>query len=71
MKIDGFTVNAIHRKRSERARYDSGGLAIYVRNEIKESFKFLPATSSQYAWVKLEKNAFNMSKDMFICFLLY
>ena len=69
MQVDGFTVKTIHRKRNKRATHDSGGLAIYIRNDIKSNVKFLPVTNSEYAWVKIEKNAFNLTEDLFICFI--
>ena len=45
-----------------------GGLAILIRKSIRNGIKILKNTSSEFQWIKLLKNAFNLEKDLFICF---
>ena len=69
MKIKGYTVKAITRKRKSNATHDSGGITIYVKDTIKLGITFIPNKSSEYAWVKLHKETFNLKDDIFLCFL--
>ena len=65
--IDGFQHFPICRPISSNSRY-YGGLALLIRNSIRNGIKILKNTSSEYQWVKLCKNFFHLEKDTFICF---
>ena len=67
ISIDGFQHFPICRPISSNSRY-YGGLALLIRNSIRNGIKIQKNTSSEYQWVKLCKNFFHLEKDIFICF---
>ena len=69
MKIKGYNAKIITRKRKPNATHDSGGITIYVKDKIKLGITYIPNTSSEYGWVKLNKESFNLKDDVYICFL--
>ena len=54
------------RPKSPGASKHYGGIAVFVREEIRGGVKFLPFTNSEYMWFKLDKNFFHMRNDIYI-----
>ncbi len=68
MKLDKYFEKIITRKRHRNAKSDSGGLAVYVKESLKEGITFVPNKTTEYLWVKLRKEFFNSLEDTYICF---
>ena len=54
------------RKKHGKARRFSGGISIYVRDEIKKGTSKLPHSNTDIVWIKLDKAFFNLRKDVFL-----
>lgn len=63
--LEGYSIVMNIRPKSPKANKHSGGLAICIKNSIKPGIKFLPITSSEYMWFKLDKKFFNLSDDIY------
>ena len=70
-KIGSFHYHPICRPQSKHNKRHFGGLAILRKAEIKPYVKILKNTNPEYQWVKLEKDFFNFSKDLYICLVYY
>jgi hypothetical protein len=46
-------------------------ILIEVLNEIKPYVKILKNTSPEFQWVKLERDFFGFSDDLYICLVYY
>ena len=58
----------MHRpSRHRAARRSSGGVIVYIRNDIASGVTFLKKGPSELVWIKLDKNAFGFHKDILIC----
>ena len=44
----------------------SGGIAIFAKKNLRPGITFLPVTSSEYMWLKLDKTFFNMETDIYL-----
>ena len=53
-------------KRKKAGRY-SGGITIFVKENLRPGLKILNSKSEGFIWVKLERKFFNTPKDIFIC----
>ena len=51
---------------SRNSRY-YGGLGILIKKGIRKGVNNLQNTCQDYQWIKLEKNHFNFTKDIFLC----
>ena len=54
------------RPKSPGASKHYGGIAVFVREVIRDGVKFLPFTNSEYMWFKLEKDFFNLDNDLYV-----
>ena len=54
------------RNKHKKARRFSGGISIYVRNNLKTGVSKLPFSNPDIVWVKLLKSFFNFKKDVFL-----
>lgn len=68
LKVDGFNEYMICRKRSKRATHDSGGLVIFVKEQLCKGVTILPTKSTEHGWVKLQSQFFGFTCDLYICF---
>ena len=58
----------MHRpSRHRAARWESGGVIVYIRNGIASGAIFLKKVPSELVWIKFDKNAFDFHKDILIC----
>lgn len=65
--LDDYQHIPICRPVSGNNRY-YGGLAVLIRKSILCGIKVLKNTSTEYQWIKLMRNCFNLKKDVYICF---
>ena len=64
--LDGYNLMSNIRPKNPKATKFSGGLAVYVKTNIKKGVTFMPITSSEFMWVKLDKTFFNLQTDLYI-----
>ena len=67
MSLDGFEHFALHRPRHQRARRDSGGVALYYRAELAKYVTLVKETEDCILWVKIDKKGIDSDKDMLVC----
>ena len=67
MTLKGFKSIKSCRKISGNNRY-FGGLCIFISNLIKQGVKVVKNDHPDIIWIKLKKDFFNLSKNIFICF---
>ena len=67
ISLRGFTsFQQIRKKKHKRGR-NSGGLIIYIKNNIKDGISHLTSNVPDSSWLKLKKSFFGLEKDIFIC----
>ena len=69
LKIKNYDEFVNVRKRGKNAKRDSGGLLLYIKSCLKPGITVIPYTSSEFIWIKLKKDFFQLSEDIFICFV--
>jgi hypothetical protein len=69
--IGPFHYHGICRSISKKNNRHFGGLAILRKNEIKPYVRILKNTSPEFQWVKLERDFFGFSDDLYICLVYY
>ena len=57
------------RKRLKNTGKRSGGLSIFVRDEIRPGVKFLEHQTSDYIWLHLDRNFFGLRENIYLCFV--
>ena len=50
----------------KNARRNSGGTAVYIKSEISKGTEFLHSEHEDLIWIKLNKDFFNMTNDLYI-----
>ena len=66
--VDGFTLFQLNRtNRKRNAKRDSGGIALYVKNDINQYCTLLTTDSDDIIWVKIDRSLFNLSCDLYLC----
>jgi len=65
--ISGYKTFCKSRKKAKRARKFSGGLAFIVKNELMKGCQIVPCNSPDALWLKLDRNFFCLSRDIFVC----
>ena len=61
-----FNYFPVCRPKSKNGRH-FGGLGILYKPHLKPGLKFLPIKNTNYQWVVLKKDFFNISKDIYTC----
>lgn len=69
LSLQGYRAVHLVRPKSKRTNKISGGLSIYVKDNIRAGVKFLEHASNDYIWMRLDGTFFGLNKDLFICFL--
>ena len=65
--ISGYVSYPMHRPKIRKtAKRDSGGMIVYVRNELYCKLKFLKADQYDIMWFLLEKSLFNAEHDIIV-----
>ena len=70
INFEGYRTHVVQRKTVDKGPV-YGGIAILVKRNIKPGIIFLPSTSSEYQWIKLDKDFFGLTKNIYVCFVYY
>ena len=57
----------LNRNKHQRARRDSGGLVIYIRNEFCDGNTLVKVNEDCIIWVKLNGELFHIDSDLYVC----
>ena len=68
MSLKGFTIKHFARKTSANNRA-FGGLMLIYRNFLAKGIKIIEQSTPDKIWIKLDKNFFGLSSDLYICFV--
>ena len=68
--IEGYHYFQICRPISRNNRY-FGGIAILYKSSIKDGVKILPIRNTNFHWILLKKDFFNLSNDIYLCTVYY
>ena len=55
------------RPKTPGAPYNSGGILIYIKTNIRKGITVLPQTNSEYRWLKLNSSFFKTPNDIYLC----
>ena len=67
--LPGFQlVDSRNRQKHKKARRNSGGIKVFVKNNIFKGVEKLstPSSNPDIIWVKLDHNFFNLHKDIYM-----
>ena len=67
--LANYKIHHYHRLQDANAKRNFGGITILVKNAISKGVTLLKSENSNYQWIKLDRNYFNMLQDLFICFM--
>lgn len=70
VSIEGYHYFQVCRPVSRNNRY-FGGIAILSKISIKNGVKILPIKNTNFHWIQLKKDFFNLINDIFICTVYY
>ena len=70
VSIEGYHFFQVCRPISRNNRY-FGGIAILSKSSIKDGVKILPISNTNFHWIQLKKEFFNLTNDIFICTVYY
>ncbi len=66
--VQGFETYVSSRDyKHKKAKRESGGVAILVKNEIKKYIRKQISSSDDILWIKVDKARLGMKKDLYIC----
>ncbi len=68
LDLNDYTEFSSTRKKSNNFRY-YGGLTVFIKKEIKPGIKILSLNNPDVIWIELEKNFFNLERDIFVAFV--
>lgn len=66
LDIPGYNYTPICRPKSKNNRY-FGGLGILIKSNIKRGIEILKNQSVDYQWIRLDKNYFHFTRNIFLC----
>ena len=66
LSLDGYHIYQNHRPKTKAATRYFGGIAVCIRNSIRQGIKVLPTSSTEIMWLRLCKRFFNLPSDLFI-----
>ena len=65
--IPGFHfVHGSNRKKHRKARRNSGGINIFVKNSLSKGVNKLPNSHNDILWIRLDHSYFKVDKDIFL-----
>lgn len=66
--VEGFTYFKLDRSLTHKnARRDSGGIIIYIKNNIKNKVSLLKTTGDNIMWIKFDRSLFDFDEDIVLC----
>ena len=68
VKLSGFSkpIHSFRRFKNRRAKRASGGVIIYIKDEIRKGIKLIKKNIDSIIWIKLDKQFFCTQNDRFI-----
>lgn len=71
-KVDGFDYFALHRVKNTNSKRSSGGIMIYIRNNLVTDDIICMQDSDDLLWIRINKNQLGISDDLFIglCYIV-
>ena len=68
LSVDGFSIYQLTRtNRKSRAKRDSGGIALYIKNDINQYCKLLEKDRDDIIWLKIDRSLCGLSHDLYLC----
>jgi len=65
--LSGFqNIHSFRKYQHRRAKRSSGGIVIYIRNEISKGVKVVLNQIDCLIWLKVDKNYFNIEQDLYL-----
>jgi len=69
VNIDGFHHIRNDRSKHPKAKSASGGIVVFIKNEIKQGVSLHKKKCSEITWIKLTRAFFNLEQDIYIAFV--
>ena len=67
LDISGFQCINLYRKfQNRRAKRCSGGVAVYIRNEVSNGVKLIKSVHDSIVWLKLDRDFFENEDDIYV-----
>ncbi len=68
INVEGYCCYPAHRTlRKKKARRDSGGLIVYIKDDISSGVEFIRNVNDDLMWLKLDKHFFCIERDIMLC----
>ena len=67
LDMNGYRTVKNVRPKSNTSNKFYGGLAVLAKQSICKGIKFLPITSTEFMWLKLDQAFFNIENDLYLC----
>ena len=65
--VEGFKYYRCDRKKNKFARRASGGVCVFIKNNIWKGIRKFKSTNNDCMWLKLSKTFFNLDYDIYVC----
>lgn len=66
--LDGYhSIHSFRRFQNKPAKRASGGIIIYIKNNIQKGVKLIKNEVDCIIWLKLEKYFFHINEDIYLC----
>jgi len=69
LEIQGYSSVHLSRSKSKKCKKASGGISIYVKNQIRSGVKFLTHKTNDFILLKMCRDFFGTGKDIYLCFI--
>ena len=66
LTLPGYHVYQNNRAKSPNSTRSYGGIAVYIKSNIRGGIKLLPVTCSEIMWIKLQKEFFHLQQGIFL-----
>jgi exonuclease III len=66
--LPGYCVFRFDRKKHPKAKVASGGIAILLKQSLRDGVKIDPCSDPDLVWITFSKTFFNLDKDLCVCF---
>ena len=68
IELNGYLSHNLYRKYQHRkSKRNSGGIAIYYKEHLKDAIEIIKNHHNTIIWLKLDHNFFNVDQDIYIC----
>ena len=67
LNVPGYYCFQLNRTSIKTAKTESGGIALLCKSHYRQGISILPIISEDFFWIKLNKQFFNISEDLYIC----